>query len=597
MKRTSLGTRNLRGWTIALGVGLVGSGCIRSPRYNPSFSANPYAGVGGYGAGTDPTGGVGGAGGGAPTLGGPVAGGGDAMAAADRALRAQGFQPIGQPLRQQLPARGLVSFAVPAQPGMCYTVVAVGDAGVGDIDMEMIAPSGTSLGEDRNPDTHPNVSFCATEYGMHLARVSMFSGSGSVAFAAYQGPAGTYGNLAGAFGGTSGAGAAQALSTPDPGTNARIQNLNTLLASQGYAPTQQPIGIQMSNRQEQSWPINLPAGGCYSFATFGGPGANDSDVFLFDAGGARRLYSDAGGGADAVIRDICPSSAGVYQLRARLRNGNGPVWLIAYSRGGTTGAGAQTALTLNAQASGAGGIEAFFRRVDRDLLARGYGVVGSPVSGELAAAGVTSQAVNLQAGSCYAITAVGDSGIQDLDLALLDAGGREVDRDHAQDARPVVRVCPQTTGQFTVRVTATAGAGGYRAGLYRWESGTSGAGMSGLMFVRNAEVSRILQADGYHGDANFSLFRGPVRHGGTSTQNVSLQQGACYAFVAIGGGGVDDLDLVVQRGRDSVAQDVSATAFPTARYCAPSAGAYRVTIRSASGNGEFVFRVFRRQAN
>jgi hypothetical protein len=519
------------------------------------------------------------------------------LSAADGSLRQQGYQPMGQAYRQAIPARGLVALPINAQPGSCYMVVAVGDTGVQDIDMSVIGPSGNTIAEDREPDAHPNVAFCAQDSGMHLARINMFAGQGQVLYAVYQGPPGSAASLQSVFGGGGGAAVAQSPTTPDPSTAARIASFNAQMQSQGYRGNA-PVGVAMRQGQEQSWQVNLTPGTCYAFATFGGPGVRDSDVFLFDAAGGRRVAGDAGTAVDATIRDICPPAIGTYQLRARLYSGNGPVWIAAYARGQGGAASGPVASSQPMSIGGgssAGGIELFYRRVDRDLQSRGYEVMGSSVTGTLSNAGTQDQGVTLTAGSCYAIAAVGDSGVQELNLYLLDGAGNEVDRDHAQSARPVVRVCPQTTGQFTMRVRMVQGEGQYRAGLFRWGGGTSGAGMSGLLFVRNAEVTRILQADGYQGDANFELFRGRVRQGADSNRNVNLESGACYAFVAVGGAGVSDLDLSLAHGRQQVAQDNSAAAFPVARYCAPEGGQYRVTVRSAAGAGDFVFRVFRRQ--
>jgi hypothetical protein len=192
--------------------------------------------------------------------------------------------------------------------------------------------------------------------------------------------------------------------------------------------------------------------------------------------------------------------------------------------------------------------------------------------------------------------AVGESRVRDLDLDLSDASGRPVDRDYSQDPRAVVRLCAPTAGQYRVTVRMAGGGGAYRLGLFRWGGGTSGAGLSGIAFVRNAEVTRVLQTDGYQGDADFEIFRAQIREGGNATRNVSLRQGQCYAFVAVGGNGVSDLDLAVAKDGQTVAEDRTFTAFPTARFCARAAGSHRVTITSRRGSGDFVFRVFRRES-
>jgi hypothetical protein len=567
-------------------VGLLASAC-RSPRfYYASYSNDPSMAGGG--------------------MAGPSGASGDPMAmlnVADRALRARNYQPMGQAFRQAMSERGLVAYPIPAQPGMCYAVLVIGGAGVGDVDMTVVAPSGTPLGQDNAPDAHPTVSFCATEYGQHLARVNMYRGAGEVLYAVYQAPAGVspvdsamlY-NDAGS-GGAAGAATASAPNAPDPDTQARIDAMTAQLTGQGYQAPAAPVGLAMARGQENTWQVPLQAGGCYAFATFGGPGVSDSDVFLFDASGARRLASDAGTSADAVIRDFCPPVAGTYQLRARLYAGTGPVWVMSFARSGRAGGGPSTGPAVAiSRTSSSGGLDNAYRVIERALQSRGYAAAVGSVTGELAANTSADQAVDLQQGSCYAITAVGDSGAQDIDLFLLDSSNRELDRDHAQNSQPIVRVCPETSGRFTMRVRMTAGEGRYRAGLFRWEGGTSGAGMRGLLFVRNAELTRILQADGYQADASFDIVRARIRENASVSHPVTLQAGACYAFIAVGGDGVSDLNLRLSRGRDVIAEDSSPSAFPAARYCATERGQFQITIRSAVGSGEFVYRVFRRQA-
>jgi hypothetical protein len=57
------------------------------------------------------------------------------------------------------------------------------------------------------------------------------------------------------------------------------------------------------------------------------------------------------------------------------------------------------------------------------------------------------------------VLAVGDSGVRNLDLTLLDANAREVDRDDGPDARPIVRVCPSANGHFRMQVRMSSGTG------------------------------------------------------------------------------------------------------------------------------------------
>ena len=241
------------------------------------------------------------------------------------------------------------------------------------------------------------------------------------------------------------------------------------------------------------------------------------------------------------------------------------------------------------------GIDDAWNGQQSTLQSVGYQLDGAPLNRTLTEGQSADESLNLNAGQCYAIMAVGESRVRDLDLDLNDASNRPVDRDWAQDPKAIVRLCAPAAGQFRVTVRMASGGGSYRLGLFRWTGGTSGAGLNGIAFVRNAEVTRVLQSDGYQGDSSFEIVRAQIREGANTQRNVTLRSNQCYAFVGVGGNGVSDLDLSVQKDGQTVAEDRSFTAFPTARFCARNAGSYRVTIASRRGSGEFVFRVFRRE--
>jgi hypothetical protein len=60
--------------------------------------------------------------------------------------------------------------------------------------------------------------------------------------------------------------------------------------------------------------------------------------------------------------------------------------------------------------------------------------------------------VTLHAGTSYALVGVCDNDCRDLDLALFDPDGREVDADRKLDDAPVVVATPSVTGQYRVKV-------------------------------------------------------------------------------------------------------------------------------------------------
>jgi hypothetical protein len=508
-------------------------------------------------------------------------------------LRAQGFAPVGAPVRASRAPGSLSSHTFMPNPGACYVAVAVGGPGVQGMAMTVSSPSGQSIGYYARNDAHPHVEFCAYEYGPYFPRVFVAQGQGEVQYQLFQGPQGSSAMIAGVW---SGAGQRAAPTRVDAGTQRRIDALSRQLQASGYQVVLAPRAHMLGRTEIATLPTTLREGLCYSFAAFGGPGARDADLYFLDSQGQVQ-QRDERADVDAVVRDVCITSAGQFTVRPRMAEGDGPVWIVAYARPAQTGGAevSRTSLSMAQSAASGNDVDDTWNAQQSTLQSVGYQPEGSPVNRTLTEGQSADESVSLTAGQCYAITAVGEARVRDLDLELFDGGGRPVDRDYAQDPRATVRLCAPAAGAFRATVRMAGGGGAYRLGVFRWTGGTSGAGLSGIAFVRNAEVTRVLQSDGYQGDASFEIFRGQIREGGSMQRSVSLRQGQCYAFVGVGGNGVSDLDLSVQKDGQTVSEDRSFTAFPTARFCARAGGAHRVSISSRHGSGDFVFRVFRRE--
>ena len=94
--------------------------------------------------------------------------------------------------------------------------------------------------------------------------------------------------------------------------------------------------------------------------------------------------------------------------------------------------------------------------VGADLLRLGFTELGGEKRGALN----TDQAINfpvtLQEGWEYRMVGVCDKDCVDLDLALFDPIGNEVDSDFLEDALPVLAPVPDTTGEYQVEVIMVA---------------------------------------------------------------------------------------------------------------------------------------------
>jgi hypothetical protein len=515
----------------------------------------------------------------------------------DQVLRQANYEPVGPVSHGTLDAYGITAIPVDIRRGYCYTLAAIGQTGT-DLNLVVLDPRGQDIAHNVLTDEHPWVSFCAQRGGRFVIRLQMARGSGEYFFAPYQTARGRgAADLTSFFGGGAAAPTGPAVATLDSETQARIAALDSTLAAERYSRVGDPQGLQLNEHDERLFQLSLEAGRCYAFASLGGPGTTDTDVYLVDGSG-HWIQADSSADRDGLVR-FCSPSSGQFTLQIRLLHGSGSVFTAAYVQA-PAGPAPTTAPVepVIADTSTAGaGLDENFALLDADMRARGYESFGAPQHATLAEGGTQEYEVDLEGDKCYAILAVGDSGVRNMDLTLLDSAGHEVDRDDAGDSRPTVRVCPTATGHYRMRVRMMSGTGSYVYAPYRWPRGTHGPfGLAGLIYVRLAEVTALLATEGYAPDANYAMDRGTLRTEGASSQHtLQLSGGQCYSIAAVGGDGIHDLDLALVSGATTIATDLGVrNAFPSVRHCVTTSGTYTLTVRAASGSGPYIYQVFSR---
>lgn len=523
----------------------------------------------------------------------------DALNRLDPHLRRAGYVPDGPAQRNTgVPPGGVVAYQLQARPGQCYAVIAFSEPGT-DVDLLLLSPAGQTIAHDVRPDHYPHAAFCPTQPGPHVARVQMAQGSSEVIYAVYRGPAGSDPNLAGYFGEAQSAGPQQA--RLDAVTQQRLTGLDRQLVQEGFVRAGEPQGLVLQAGQERLFPVELEPGRCYAFASLGGPGAEDTDIFLVDGNG-REVLSDTTTNLDGVIR-YCPTQPVSYQLKVKMYTGAGPLFSAAWRQapGSTTPTPGgpppgETPSVIGGTSVAGAGIEENFRLLDADMRARGYEPLGDPGRGQLGEGGERLVTLELEGGKCYALLAVGDNGIRDIDLEILDPTGRPIDRDIEEDARPVVRVCPRTSGAHQMKVKLYRGAGSYVYATYRWPRGVRGPfGLEGLIYVRLAEVTSLLDVEGYQPDIDADPGRGELaREGASARHRLQLAPGQCYAILVVGGDGVYDLGLSLTQAGRVIGSDDDRTAFPSVRVCADAAGPYELQVTAVQGRGSYFYQVFKR---
>ncbi len=516
-----------------------------------------------------------------------------ALEQVERYLTSQGYARTGPAVRNpNLGPNGVIAYPVDAQPNLCYTIVALAGPNT-DLDLVVLDPAGRTISYDVNPDPHPWSTVCPGLAGRVVARLQMGARGGEYYYAVYQGTPDVRPNLAALFEGQQ-SGPQQAAIDPD--TQQRLSALDAQLNPEGFHRIAEPYGEVYSEREDRYFSLNLTQGTCYAFATLGGPTARDTDVFLVDGQG-NEIVRDVSPSGDAIVR-YCAQQTGAYRLRARMYTGSGALFTVGYVQGQGGEVATQGEQVISTQTTAGIGLDENFRLLDSDMHARGYESYGQPSRSQLTESQTQDYPIELEGGKCYALLAVGDNGVRDLDLIVMDASDHEVDRDVETDARPIVRVCAQQTGRYKMQVRMYSGQGNIVYAAYRWPLGTSGPfNLQGLIWVRLAEMTKLLEVEGYTPDVQNTPARGHVRRQGQSARhNIQLEGGQCYAVLAVGGDGVNNLDLKLMDGSNVVASDTTRTAFPDVRFCPPSSGRFAMEVTATNGAGDYFYEVLRRGA-
>ena len=508
-------------------------------------------------------------------------------------LENQGYTRVGPAQHNRfLPNNGVVAHAIEAEVEHCYIAVAFSPAG-SDLNLIVLDPTGRTQTYNVAPDPYPWVAFCPPQAGRYIARLQMAAGQGEYFYALYRANPGTPVNLGSFLGG-------QGESVPfvemDAATNARMQRWESSVAKERFKRAGDPQGLRLRTGEERAFELPyLEQGRCYAYTLFGGMGVAETTMVLVDGSGAL-LERDTTRGPDASLR-YCPSRSGSYFVRLRLDEGQGPVFVAGYVQQKGSEGTPQSRNVIARGSTSRSTLDDTFRLVDGEMVqARGYRRFGPAHRAELTENARREVSLKLQGGECYAVLAVGEHTIKNLDLSLLDDKGRKLDEDLEDHARPVVRACPSKDGEYRVQLHARQGQGPFIYAAYRWSRGTKGPfGLEGLTYLRLAEITSLLSVEGYEPDPDYTPARGEVRQGKQGkSHKLTLKAGFCYALVVVGGEGVSNLDLRLSKGGETVAQDGTRTAFPNVRTCAGETDQYVLNLQAVEGSGPYFYQVFRR---
>ncbi len=460
--------------------------------------------------------------------------------------------------------------------GRCTTLVTLGGGAIRDLELTLYDSNGREAAIDGAPGEAGLVHVCPSETGPgsiapHHLVARPLVGDGAVVLAAFVNAPEEGEGFDGLFEGV------LAPVAPFFDAEEALAGVRASMRERGLRPESEPVFATLAEGQARRVPVSLEAGRCYVVAARSGEGVTDLDLFLYDDGGAE-VARDLG--ADAAPRiEHCPPQGGRATLELRVFEGAGAVGWVIWSGPGPE----QRPPPDTDDPAPTPSDEPFaaLATAAAPLVARGY---GEPIflvrDGPIGPGESRTHEVAFAAGCTLVLGAAGPGEV-DLDLYLATEEGI-VDRDTRVRRSAMVAACGDQ-GR-TRRLTVKA----YGRGQYALALLGAPAEIEDLAELR-AEASRAaLEARG------FRLVNGERLEGELVEEPRRVPLG-CVAYVAAGGEGLGDIDLLLrnEEGRLLTA-DTGPEPWASLERCddPPATGAARLEIVPFTGEGSVLLLHF-----
>lgn len=490
------------------------------------------------------------------------------------AERVPGAVLEGEVFRGRLVEEEVAALARSLAGGRCYTLLAVGGDGLGDLQISASAGA-QRLGDDAlaGPDAAVP-EFCPATDVPATVRVTARRGGGEFAFAVY---------------GRAATGALTPIQTVDTQMLTRRLAERAAQAARGLDPLQSPTFGSLAQGRSANLSFAVEAGRCYRAIAVTEAGITNLDLTLLVDGS--QVAEDVEPDATPVV-GTCASAAGSARL---------DVWAVAGSGGWAVGiyAGAQPASAPAAPEN------PLFTLLDAAAVTLSAGATraSTPFTGTLAVSGTQQYDVTLQAGKCYAFVGISDAGNLDLEVS---SGTQVLGRDTDLDTTPGVLFCAQSQVTVRVKLTLLSASGNFAFGVYNAPSvqmptAAPRPTATGIA-VGGTETDYIAtQIRNLHQQRAAALLpvsqvnRGTLQQAQETEFMVSLPAGRCYTIIAAGVPSVRDMDVTLTSPFGQVlATDTTDDATPVlvTNPCPQWSGSYRIKVTMQYGYGAFGFQVF-----
>jgi hypothetical protein len=235
--------------------------------------------------------------------------------------------------------------------------------------------------------------------------------------------------------------------------DAQIEASSVFLASEGFRLAHQVQRGSLDDTEANDLWIDLRGGMEYAIVGVCDQDCTDIDLEIFD--GDNSVDSDYEVD-DTPVLQVAPAYGAEYRLHVYMANCRTEPCYYGVGIYGREVAGATREVSMSDDRgeSGRWGAQVE-RQMDRasDAFRReGFRQTHEMHAGTLEDEAAEDFYIRLRAGSVYALLGVCDEDCDDIDLAIYDENGQEIDSDYQTDDVPLVRVTPWQTGQFRVHV-------------------------------------------------------------------------------------------------------------------------------------------------
>lgn len=385
---------------------------------------------------------------------------------------------------------------------------------------------------------------------------------------------------------------------------AQAQNQATLAAcagrvvnaarDQGARPSGAPFVDFLLPGDHRTYSFSLPEDGCLGFLVVGHRQVQHLGLRIHAPNG-RLLAHDQARGAHAYTR-FCGKGGRRFVVEVRMLDGEGEFNLMRLWNAPPaldaldaimascmhTGDPRPELIDVGPEPLGPP-LDVELSAVSKRLSALGYELEGGVLFGGLPERRREVRRVVLDSGHCYALAAVGDGDVEDIDLRLLAVADSAslVAADVTRRRDAIVKVCPEQTGSYVLDVRMYRGSGKYVVQSFNLQepSDPPPAGVEGATRIPYAEAAAQLRARGMQVDpVAWGLLQPHTR------QSVPLRMhaGRCYAVSAVAtpdfAGGDLDMSLVDESGR-VLAAEIGPNPHPILFHCSERGGLMRAVLQ------------------